>query len=235
MREAIPHIAEASCRDRAQLAAHDVAQLESLPTSELIERRDTLSSRAELELNTEAERATLQERIEGAEAGVAALDSQRERARELPRKQRRSELQRIHSHEVVARQALERLEARLGQLPPPEDAARRELAAAQRVLDHRLGAAVLAARLAPPRYITNELGKRPLDPTKQRAWDRGVAEIESYRQQHGITDPSQALGRLRTREMEQQATRRRIRETRQTLGLDHELSPDRGLEMGIGL
>ena len=40
LREGIPHIAEAAERDRAQLAAHDVAQLEALPTAELIERRD---------------------------------------------------------------------------------------------------------------------------------------------------------------------------------------------------
>jgi ATP-dependent exoDNAse (exonuclease V) alpha subunit len=34
LREGIPHIAEAAERDRAQLAAHDVAQLQALPSAE---------------------------------------------------------------------------------------------------------------------------------------------------------------------------------------------------------
>ncbi|HZK14982.1 MAG TPA: MobF family relaxase, partial [Solirubrobacterales bacterium] len=42
VRDALPHIAEAAQRDRAQVAAHDVSRLQSMPTERLVERRDDL-------------------------------------------------------------------------------------------------------------------------------------------------------------------------------------------------
>lgn len=67
--------------------------------------------------------------------------------------------------------------------------------------------AIAAAHIAPPPYVKWELGERSGDPTKRKAWDRGVEEIETYRQRHGVNDPNRALGRERERE-----TLRRIQE-----------------------
>lgn len=234
LREAIPHIAEASERDRAQRAAHDIAQLEALPTSELIERRDTLRPQVRQGRINEDERAELQKRAEGLAEFLDGMDAQRQRARELPRKLRRSELERIDRTEAGTQRSLARMEAELRQMPLVEHTARRELAAAEQVLDERLQAAVLAARLAPPTYITRELGKRPLDRTRQGAWDRGVAEIEGYRQQHRVKDPKRALGRERAREIEQRAVLRRIREAQRVLGLGRHVSRARDLGRSLG-
>jgi conjugative relaxase-like TrwC/TraI family protein len=55
-RDAIPHIAEAAERDRAQLAAHDAAlrsQFSGLPTEELVARSEDLRSAASSEANAE--------------------------------------------------------------------------------------------------------------------------------------------------------------------------------------
>lgn len=51
-----------------------------------------------------------------------------------------------------------------------------------------------AARIAPPAYVPAELGARPADPAKARAWDRGLAVIEGYRQRNGVTDRTRAFG-----------------------------------------
>ncbi len=235
LREGIPHIAEAAERDRAQLAAHDMAQMKALQTSELIERRDSLRSQVRQERTNEDERAELQRRIEQVREFIGGMGAQREWTKELPRKLRRSERERIDRTEARAKQQLAQLEAQLRRMPPVEHQARQELAVAERVLDERLRAAVLAARLSPPAYITKELGERPLDRTKQRAWDRGVAEIEGYRQQHGIKDPNRALGRERAREIEQRATLRSIHEAQRALGLGRHASRARDLGRSLGI
>jgi conjugative relaxase-like TrwC/TraI family protein len=235
LREGIPHIAEASERDRAQRAAHDIAQLEALPTSELIERHDTLRPQARQERTSEDERMDLQKRVERLAEFLAGMDAQRKQARELPRKMRRSELERIDRTEASTQRSLARMEAELRQIPPIDHAARREQALTEQVLGERLQAAVLAARLAPPIYITRELGERPLDRTKQRAWDRGVTEIESYRQRHGVKDQDRALGREHAREIEQRAVLRRIHEAQRPLGLGRFASQERNLGKGIGM
>ncbi len=234
LREGIPHIAEAAERDRAQLAAHAIAQLDALPTSELVERRDSLRPQARQERINEDERAELQKRIEGLAEFLAGIDAQRERAYELSRKLRRSERERIDRTEQRTEQTLDRMETELCQMPPVEHAARCELAAAEQVLGERLRAAVHAARLSPPTYITKELGERPLDGMKQRAWDRGVGEIESYRQQNGIKDPTRALGRERE-QVAQRATLRRIHETQRVIGLGRHASHERDLGRAMGI
>jgi conjugative relaxase-like TrwC/TraI family protein len=236
LREAIPHIAEAAERDRAQLAAHDVAQLEALPTSELIERRDTLRPQARQERMNEDERADLQKRSEQQAEFLAGMDAQHQRARELPRKLRRSELERINRTEASTQQSLARMEAELRQIPPVEHAARRELAAAEQVLGERLQAAVLAARLAPPTYITKELGERPLDRARQRAWDRGVTEIEGYRQLHGVRDLERALGRepAGIERSSWQRQRRRLAAEQRNLQIDQGHVAKRRLSRGLG-
>ncbi len=102
----------------------------------------------------------------------------------------------------------------------------------EQALDERLQAAVLAARLAPPTYITKELGEKPLNRTKQRAWDRGVTEIEGYRLRQGIKDPNRALGQERAREIEQRAVLRRVHEAQRALGLGQHASRKRDLGAG---
>lgn len=121
-------------------------------------------------------------------------------------------------------------------MPVPGDAARREFAVADRVLSERRQLAITAACIAPPPYITNELGKRPSDPAKRAVWDRGVSDIERYRQQHGIKDPNRALGRQREREREAQgAIQRRVNEIQRVLGLGQHASRARDLRRGLGL
>ena len=81
------------------------------------------------------------------------------------------------------------------QLPVPSGTPLQELAVADRVLAERRELAITAACISPPAYIRNDLGERPSDPTKRRAWDHGVTEIETYRQRYGVKDPNRALGR----------------------------------------
>ncbi|HEY5054312.1 MAG TPA: hypothetical protein VII45_12985, partial [Solirubrobacterales bacterium] len=78
-------------------------------------------------------------------------------------------------------------------------------------------------------------GERPSDPAKRAVWDRGVSGIERYRQQHGIKDPSRALGRQREREA-QRAMQRRLNEIQRVLGLGQHAARarDLGRRMGIG-
>ena len=234
VREGIPHIAEAAERDRAQLAAHDVAQLEALPSAELIERRDGLRSQARQERTNENERTELEKRIERVTEFLGGIDAQRERTKGLPRKLRRSERERIDRTEVRSEEQLAQLEAELRRMPPVEHLARRELAVAERVLDERLRLALVATHLAPPPYITKELGERPLDRTKRRAWDRGVIEIETYRQRHDVKDPSRALGREGERTA-QRAALRRLHETQRVLGLGRHPARARDLGRGMGI
>ena len=234
LREGIPHIVEAAERDRAQLAAHDVAQLEALPGGELIQRRDTLRPQAQQERTNENERAELQKRIERVTEFLDGMDAQRERAKGLPRKLRRFERQRIDRTEARSEEQLAQLEAKLRRMPPVEHRARRELVLAEQVLDERLRLALLATRLVPPPYITKELGERPSDPAKRKAWDRGVVEIETYRQRHGVKDPNRALGR-KGEQAAQRAALRRLQETQELLGRGRHASRARDLGRGMGI
>lgn len=239
LRDGIPHIAEAAERDRAQIAAHDEAlrsQFSRLPTQELVARRDDLYSAADREGVLAERRDALAKRIEAGRERLADFQAEREAAEALPRRERREELSRVDSLEAHSRIQLTRLEDQLAEVPVPGDAARRELAVADRVLAERRKLAITAAGIAPPPYITNELGERPREPTKRTVWDRGVSEIERYRQQHGIKDPSRALGRQRKREREaQRAMQRRLNELQRLLGLGKHASRTRDLRRGMGI
>ncbi len=239
LRDGIPHIAEAAERDRAQLAAHDEAlrsQFSRLPTQELVARRDDLYSAADREGVLAERRDALAERIEAGRERLADFQAEREAAEALPRRERREELSRVDSLEAHSRNQLTRLEDQLAEVPVPGDDARRELAVADRVLAERRKLAITAAGIAPPPYITNALGERPSDPTKRAVWDRGVSEIERYRQLHGIQDPSRALGRQREREREtQRAMQRRLNEIQRVLGLGQHASRERDPGRGLGI
>jgi conjugative relaxase-like TrwC/TraI family protein len=237
-REGIPHIAEAAVRDRAKRAAHDIAELEALPSGELIERRERLLPQTRREREREQAVARLGERIEKQRQRLAELDEQMERVGELPRRRRRRERELIEDRAIRVERGLGELEAQAHRLAPVERLARRELASTEAVLDGRVQAAVLAARLSPPPYITRELGERPRDRSKQWAWDRGVEGIETYRQRHGVKDPNRALGReqKRTRERElQRETLRRVQEMQRVLGLGRFRSRERELGRSLGL
>lgn len=83
---------------------------------------------------------------------------------------------------------------RLSELTPPGTEVRREHEIAGQVLADREEKMLLAARLSPPAYVVKELGERPADPTKAKASDRGVRDIESYRNERGVSDKDSALG-----------------------------------------
>lgn len=100
VRDGLPHIAEAAQRDRAQVAAHDVARLRSLPTETLVAHRADLRRMATQERLNQRDRGPLDHRIEWAKEFLAGMDGQRERAKELPRRDRRSELERIDGAEA---------------------------------------------------------------------------------------------------------------------------------------
>ena len=240
LREGIPHIAEAAERDRSQLAAHDEAlrsRFSGLPTKELVARRAELSGAASREASLERQRSNTQERIEQARERFDGFETRREAAQALPSRQRRDELARIETLEARSRDVVARLEAEALKLPSG-DAARRELAIADQVLTQRRELTIIAARISPPPYIKSELGERPSDPAKRKAWDRGVAGIEHYRQEHGIKDPSRALGPEAKRGAErarQEATRRRVLEAQRALGLGQHAARARQLGKGLSI
>jgi conjugative relaxase-like TrwC/TraI family protein len=238
LREGIPHIAEAAERDRAQLAAHDAAlrsKFSGLPTEELVVRRAELWAAADRETVLTERRGSLQQRIERAREHIDGFKAEREAAQALPR---REQLACIDSWEARSRRETARLEVELADMPAVGDAARRELAVADQVLAQRRELAIIAARISPPAYIKAELGERPSDPTKRKAWDRGVSQIERYRQEHGIKDPNKALGREAKRGAErarQEATWRRIREAQRALGLGQHAARARQLGRGLSI
>jgi conjugative relaxase-like TrwC/TraI family protein len=236
-REGIPHIAEASERDRAQRAAHDEAQLEALPTNELVARQAKLEVAADREGEFQSRRDALQPRIEQARERLGRLESERAQVDALPHPEREHVLSLVDTQEPIARRRIERLKAEMAALPGGTGA-RRELAAVSRVLADRRELAITAARISPPTYITKELGERPSDPAKRQAWDRGVAQIERYRQEHGVRDPNKAFGRDGKRGAErvrQEAARRRLQEVQRALGLGQHAARTRQLGRGLGI
>jgi hypothetical protein len=241
LREGIPHIAEASERDRSQLAAHDEAlrsQFSGLPTEELVARRDALWTAADREAVNQERWDALSERIARFREPLEGFDSQRVVAEVLGRRERQEALARVEHQEVRLRRGLDRLEAELREMPSPQDVARREFAVADRVLAERRELALTAARISPPAYVKNELGERPSDPAKRKAWDRGISQIERYRQEHGIKDPSKAFGREAKRGVEQarqQAARRRLDEIQRILGRGRYAARARVLRRGLGI
>lgn len=241
MREGIPHIAEAAERDRSQLTAHEVAlrsQFSGLPTDELVARREALWTAADRETVNQERWSALSERIERFREPLEGFDSQRVVAEVLPRRERQEALARVEKDEARLRRHLDRLEAELREMPSPQDVARREFAVADRVLAERRELTVIAARISPPAYVKSELGERPSDPAKCKAWDRGVTEIERYRQEHGIKDPSKAFGRKAKRGVErarQETARRRLQEVQRVLGHGQHAARARQLSRGLSI
>ncbi|MBW8059160.1 MAG: AAA family ATPase [Solirubrobacterales bacterium] len=248
LREGIPHIAEASERDRAQRAAHDEAlrcELRKQPTGELLSRRTEIRRDAGAEANADRRHADSQRWVGQMEEQLEHAVAMREAVEALPRKERRAEIGAALAREGSTREALAKGRAEVREQPPAAShQARAELPIAEQVLAERRQQAITAAKLAPPDYIVKELGERPSDPEKRKAWDRGVAGIEGYRQEHGITDRDSALGKEPLGGIERSAwneQRSRLAEQQRTLQMQqehsasHDLGQDFGHDMGIGM
>lgn len=128
------------------------------------------------------------------------------------------------------------MRSRVERLEPLRDDARRESAAIRQVLSEREEQALTAARLSPPSYIVKELGERPSDPAKGKAWDRGVKEIEHYRQEHGVTDKRHAFGRepqSNSQKAAREAAQRRLHDSMRHLGRERQLAQAKTIKQSI--
>ena len=240
LREGIPHIAEAAERDRSQLAAHEVAlreRFQGMPDADLRARREELSGAAYAESKVANPRGRLEERIEEMRE-VRARQEAEHRTETILHPEGSEALSEIEVNQRILARHLVRNEARLAQMPEVGDSARRELAVAEGVLAERREMAILAARLDPPAYVRNELGERPRDPTKRKTWDRGVAQIERFRHEHGVEDPSTPFGREAKRGAEraqQEAALQRLQQMQKDLGLSQHAARTRDLDRGLGI
>jgi hypothetical protein len=242
LRGAIPHIAEASERDRAQRAAHDATQrseLHELPDEALVARRDELATKASDEKHGEERRRTAESELERSEKRLDEAIDRTEAAEAAPRKVRREALPQAEAIEAGWHETYMRAYEELREAPPVRHEARAELANAEVVLAQRRAAAITAAKLSPPPYVIKELGERPSDPKLRRSWDRGISEIERYRQEHGIKDPDRALGRERGQEHDwnRDQARERLQQRQVELQRTQEQGMEREAEfsMEIGL
>lgn len=241
-REGLEHIAEAAQRDRAQTAAHDEAalraELRGLPTEELVARRAGLAGEARREGRTRELHVEEQKWMDLAQQRYENVVAHRETVETMPRRERKRELPRALEREANAREELQSRLTRARQLEPISDTASKEKAIAGQVLAERRELAIAAAHLSPPSYITKEIGERPTDPAKRKAWDRGVDGVERYRQEHGIKDPHRAFGKEAKRGAErarQEAARRRLLEAQRALGSDQHAARARKLSRGLSI
>lgn len=244
-RDPIAHVGEAAARDRAQTAAHDEAlraELAKLPTDELAARADMLDTPARFEARHQEDYARQVRAVEERRAQVERASADREAVEALGWRERRQKLPYASEREELLRERLAENVAKLGRMEPSGTEVRREREIAARLLDARSAQALTAARIEPPAYIVEELGERPADSIKARAWDRGVQGVERYRLEHGVRDKGNAFGHepqgalaRATRE----AAQRRLAEIRRRLNLEHQLTRTRKLtrsiERGFGI
>lgn len=235
LRDGIPHIGEAAERDRAQIAAHDIAELRALSDRELIDLREELGPHDRAEWKQVSAVQWERRQVEEIEDTLDRIARQRERD---PVVEDHHPLSTLEQSERKWGERLAEAKARLAALDSPVNDARPQLRAVEAVMAERDRAAGQAARLDPPTYITAELGERPTDSRQARAWDEAVGDIERYRREHGVTDRERPLGREPSgeRSAEQRAYRdasQRLGDRQVQLGLAQEL--DWGIERSIGL
>jgi conjugative relaxase-like TrwC/TraI family protein len=238
-RDPIAHVGDAAERDRAQTAAHDEAlraELARLPTAELAARRDKLDTPARFEAGHQEDYARQLRAVEERRAQVERATADREAVEALGWRERRQKLPYATESERLFSERLAEERVKLAQMEPPGTEVRREREIAARLLDARSAQALTAARIEPPSYIVKELGERPADPSRARAWDRGVPGVERYRLEHGVRDKGNAFGRepqdalaRATRE----AAQRRLAETQRRLGLEQQLTRTREMTRSI--
>ena len=239
-RGALETITGAIGRDRAQSAAHEEAlrELRRVPTEELLSRREQVWRRAEREQSDQRQYERSLNRIEEAKEMLDTAVVRREAAAAGPKAERERYLPGARAVEAHNREALDRLLAEASNAQPPGVEARLQALAIEEVLAERRTLAITAARIAPPDYIAKELGERPAERTKQRAWDRGVAEIEGYRQEHRVTDRDSALGAEPQSGFERAGHERqqnRLAEVHRELGHEHHLAHTIELGHSIGM
>jgi conjugative relaxase-like TrwC/TraI family protein len=228
LRDGLEHIAEAAQRDGSQVAAFDMAlreRFEQMPTGQLGEVVRELRAEAGAEAQNDRRSTGIEERMAEEARG---LEEARSRLGEEPR---------FETREWATRERIDRLRAEWAELPEVSHDARAELAAARSVLSQREQAAVAAARISPPDYVTAELGKRPRDPAKAAQWDKAVRGIESYRVRNGVKDKNRALGPKQkepARRQEQRRAREGIERAQRRLQRQRQRSAQRAVERGIG-
>jgi hypothetical protein len=244
-RDPIAHVAEAAERDRAQTAAHDEAlraELVKLPTKELAARHFKLGPPARFEAQNQESYARQVRAVEERRGQVEQATANREAVEALGWRERRQKLPRATERERLFSERLAEERTKLGQMEPPSSVARREREIADQLLATRSAQALTAARIEPPSYIVKEVGERPADPTRARAWDRGVQEIEGYRLEYGVKDARTAFGgepQDAVARAVREAARRRLAETQRRLGLEQQLAKTRertrSIERGFGI
>jgi hypothetical protein len=236
------HIAEAAERDGSQAAAHDEvlrSRLGELSPGELSARLDELRSEVGAEWDNHQVHRRHSERVRENAERLQQLRAEREALPEPPRWERRADRAErwLGRREEAALSQAERLRAEARELPEVAASARAEATVIEALLADRERLAVAAARLSPPPYIKAELGERPSDPAKQAAWDRGVREIEGYRQRNSVVDRDSALGpkpRDRAMQQEQRLTIQRLQRLQRDLGRKRVRSKERSIGLGIG-
>jgi len=249
-REAIGHVAEAAERDRAQTAAHDEAlrsELAGMPTPDLAVRHRDLAMPARRESNDESAYQHQQGWVAERQRQYADAVANREAAEGLGWRERRQVLPEARKHEQLISERLGEETAKLERLAPPSTEARREHEISGELLAKRNEQALLADRLSPPGYVVKELGERPGDPEKAKAWDNGVRSIERYRNEYGVQDKGSALGHRpesdsrdrfahdRTQDRIREAQRRleRQQQVDRSMQRSHDAGRDMGLDIGL--
>lgn len=247
--DAIGNIGDAAVRDRAQTAAHDEArrsELAGMPTRDLMARHKGLDAPSRFEAKAESAYQRQQERVAERQRQLAEAVARCEAVEDLGWRARRQQLPGAQKSERMLGERLGDETARLSEIAPPSTEARREHEIAGQVLAEREEKMLLAARLSPPAYVVKELGERPIEPEKAKAWDRGVRGIESYRNERGVTDKDSALGprpedrfernfhdHAQDRIRETQRRLDRVRQAERSMQRSREMS--RGDDFGIGL
>jgi conjugative relaxase-like TrwC/TraI family protein len=244
-RDPIAHIGEAAERDRAQTAAHDEAlraELAKLPTAELAARRDKLDTPVRFEARHQEDYARQVRAVEERRAQVERATADRKAVEALGWRERRQKLPYATESERLFSERLAEERAKLAQMEPPGTEVRREREIAAQLLDARSAQALTAARIEPPFYIVKELGERPADPTRARAWDQGVHGIERYRLGYGVKDTRSVLGpepQETPARVARQEAQRRLAKTQRQLGLEQQLTRTRqrtrSIERGFGI
>lgn len=232
-RNAMGHIAEAAERDRAQTAAHDEAlrsELSRLPTQEIAARHRELDTPTRFEAQEASAYNRQREAVESRRSQYEQAVASREAVEGLGWRERKQRLPHAREREALLKDRLNENIAVLDDMEPPGTALRQEREIAGQLLTKRSEQALAAARISTPAYILKELGKRPIDPAKRKAWEHGVRGVERYRQGHAVTDTHSALGRQpksASQRTAHKAAEARLRQAQRRLGRERQLAQSR--------
>jgi len=246
--DALGHLGDAAQRDRAQTAAHDEArrsELRELPTDKLSRHKTRAEAAARHEAQAEDRHTRAREYVEQREGEYAEARAHREAVEGLGWRERRQRLPGAEESERMLGERLDEARAKLAEVELPQTEARREVQVVCEMFAERQETELLTARIAPPSYISKELGERPLDPYKASQWDQAVLGVERYRREHGVTSQDSALGREGEGAAERgqrRAAEERLRNAQRQLDRQQQLDRsagrgqevDHGFDLGIG-